>query len=303
MSFSSQISTDSFLPYLFTIFKSPSTWRSLCTLGSRGVLEFWGKILTQNYNHQHAHVHNFISQSLMATSKPGNRGLHRAGWLCPTRPAADVGGTDFVFFFATPFSKAVCVQLVLCWTVYCSHQAAIYKHLSHSYNIYWSLLQTFSKLKLFGEMWVVHGSDYRWGTGSRVDFIFIWQISHICLRWLYNLYRKTPSALGPLLWMWKTPFNQTGSIKWTAEAGHVLKKNPADVASCGEKSSEHEQVVWHFKHGAGYRYSSHELFFQHIHKWNYFKRCSIWKEIVLLSSSILFLFLILQCYNDKSLVP
>lgn len=42
----------------------------------------------------------FISQSLMATSKPGNRGLHRAGWLCPARLTADVTSKDFLFFLS-----------------------------------------------------------------------------------------------------------------------------------------------------------------------------------------------------------
>lgn len=36
----------------------------------------------------------------MATSKPGNRGLHRAGWLCPARLTADVTSKDFLFFLS-----------------------------------------------------------------------------------------------------------------------------------------------------------------------------------------------------------
>lgn len=39
-----------------------------------------------------------LSWSLMATSKPGNRGLHRAGWLSPSTQTADVIRTDFFFF-------------------------------------------------------------------------------------------------------------------------------------------------------------------------------------------------------------
>lgn len=40
----------------------------------------------------------FISQNLMATSKPGNRGLQRTGWLRSTSQLADVSLLFFFFF-------------------------------------------------------------------------------------------------------------------------------------------------------------------------------------------------------------
>lgn len=129
-------------------------WTADVTLSSVGKYE--SKSININI-----HEHVFMSNSLMATSKPGNRGLHRAGWLSPARPTADVGGKDFFFLF----SKAVCVQLVMCWRVHCcthKEQTAICKHLSHSNRIYW-VFQSETILWNVKE----HGADYRLGAGRQ----------------------------------------------------------------------------------------------------------------------------------------
>ena len=104
------------------------SWRVTCC---RCPWDLGGEIITQKCNHHHTDVHNLISQSLMATSKPANRGLHRAGWLRPTRPTADVRCTYLFICFHCSLPGCVCATCNLLDSVlfdYKSHKRLFKQH-------------------------------------------------------------------------------------------------------------------------------------------------------------------------------
>lgn len=109
----------------------------------------------------------FISQSLMATSKPGNRGLHRAGWLCPARLTADVTSKDFLFFLSPRLhvcnfnrQSTVCTLKEIAPKCYLYTSVTLKQHLLEPFFF-------FPNQKPFCEMKVVCGTDDRLWAGGQ----------------------------------------------------------------------------------------------------------------------------------------
>lgn len=119
-------------------------------LHSRGLLQVSGKNVTkQKSTPPSAHVHDFIPHGLLATSKPGNRGLHRAGSLYPIRSTADVGCTDCVY--PLPTSPTLSPLLCVCVCAVCNAQDSLYTLTTIAKNCH-TQMPFISKSKSFSGM-------------------------------------------------------------------------------------------------------------------------------------------------------